>query len=262
MRAMRAPSARTERERRRPVTYCVGVMVREGLAMLADTRTNAGVDNVSTYRKLRIFGNDGKRLLAVASAGSLSTTQTALERATLGIVAPDTGETETILDAPSIHRAAYLLGQAIRFTKDEMEGLQQEDVNFDATLLVGGSVGGEPTRLFLVYSAGNFIECGEDTPYLQIGETKYGKPILDRALTYDTDLSEAVKIALISFSSTMRSNLAVGLPIDLVTARTGQARAELVYRIDDHDAYYRDLNDRWSQALRAAQAGIPKPPYA
>jgi putative proteasome-type protease len=237
------------------------VRVREGLAMLADTRTNAGVDNVSTYRKLRIFGNDGQRLIAVASAGSLSTTQTALERASLGILAPDSKETESLLTAPSIHRAAYLLGQAIRFTKDEMEGLKQEDVSFEATLLVGGSVGGEPTRLFLVYSAGNFIECGEDTPFLQIGETKYGKPILDRALTYETELDEAVKIALISFSSTMRSNLAVGLPIDLMKVRAGQAKAELVFRIDDHDEYYRDLNDRWSEALKAAQASIPRPSY-
>jgi putative proteasome-type protease len=243
------------------VTYCVGVLVKDGLAMLADTRTNAGVDNVSTYRKLRIFGDDGQRLIAVASAGSLSTTQTAIERATLGILAPDSGETESIQSAPSIHRVAYLLGQAIRFTRDEMEGLRQEDVNFDATLLVGGSVGGEPTRLFLVYGAGNFIECGQDSPYLQIGEVKYGKPILDRAMTYDTDLDEAVKIALISFSSTMRSNLAVGLPIDMVKVRMGQCRAELIYRIDDHDDYYRELNDRWSDALRAAQASIPQPPY-
>lgn len=243
------------------MTYCVGLLVREGLAMLADTRTNAGVDNVSTYRKLRIFGNDGQRLIAVASAGSLSTTQTALERACLGITVPDTKETESIETAASIHRAAYLLGQAIRFTRDEMEGLKQEDINFDATLLVGGSVGGEPTRLFLVYGAGNFIECGPDTPYLQIGETKYGKPILDRAMTYDTPLAEAVKIGLISFSSTMRSNLAVGLPIDLVTTRNGECRADLVHRIDDHDSYYHDLNDRWSNALRAAQASIPRPPY-
>ncbi|THD80570.1 MAG: peptidase [Phenylobacterium sp.] len=244
------------------MTYCVGVLVREGLAMLADTRTNAGVDNVSTYRKLRLFGNDGERLIVLASAGSLSTTQTALERATLGILAPDTGEMESIETAASIHRAAYLLGQAIRFTRDEMEGLKQDDVSFDASLLVGGSVGGEPTRLFLVYSAGNFIECGPETPFLQIGETKYGKPILDRALSFETELDEAVKIALISFSSTMRSNLAVGLPIDLMTARAGQTKADLVYRIDDHDPYYRDLNDRWSQALKAAQASIPKPPYA
>jgi putative proteasome-type protease len=243
------------------VTYCVGVLVQEGLAVMADTRTNAGVDNISTYRKLRVFGNDGNRLIAVATAGSLSTTQAALERVQIGFTAPDTGETETLDTVGSIHRAAYLIGQAIRFCKDAMEGLKQGEVNFDATLLVGGSIGGERTRLFLVYGAGNFIECGPDTPYLQIGETKYGKPILDRALTYDTDLDEAVKIGLISFSSTMRSNLAVGLPIDLVTARAGQAKAELVYRITEHDDYYRELNDRWSAALRAAQASIPRPPY-
>jgi putative proteasome-type protease len=243
------------------VTYCVGLLVREGLAMLADTRTNAGVDNVSTYRKLRVFGNDGARLIAVASAGSLSTTQAALERAQLGLTCADTGETESLATVGSIHRAAYLLGQAVRFTKDAMEGLKQGDINFDATLLVGGSVGGERTRLFLVYGAGNFIECGPDTPYLQIGETKYGKPILDRALAFDTELAEAVKIGLISFSSTMRSNLAVGLPIDLMTARASESRASLVHRVDDHDRYYRDLNDRWSAALRAAQASIPRPPY-
>jgi putative proteasome-type protease len=243
------------------VTYCVGLLVKEGLAMLADTRTNAGVDNISTYRKLRIFGDDGRRLIAVASAGSLSTTQAALERVQLGFPAPDTGEIERLETVGSIHRAAYLVGQAVRFTRNEMEGLKQGDINFDATLLVGGSVEGEPTRLFLVYGAGNFIECGPETPYLQIGETKYGKPILDRAMRFDTELDEAVKIGLISFSSTMRSNLAVGLPIDLMTARAGEGRANLVYRIDDHDAYYRDLNDRWSAALRAAQASIPRPPY-
>lgn len=243
------------------MTYCVGVLVKEGLAMLADTRTNAGVDNISTYRKLRVFGNDGQRLVCVASAGSLSTTQAALERAQLGFVPPDGEESESLSTVGSIHRAAYLLGQAVRFTRNEMDGLKQQDVNFDATLLVGGSVAGEATRLFLVYGAGNFIECGPDTPYLQIGETKYGKPILDRALTFDTPLDEAVKIGLISFSSTMRSNLAVGLPIDLMTARAGESRAQLIHRIDDHDPYYRDLNDRWSTALRAAQASIPRPPY-
>ena len=229
--------------------------------MLADTRTNAGVDNISTYRKLQVFGDDGHRLIAVATAGSLSTTQAALERAAEGLTAPDTGKTESLSTAASIHRAAYLIGRALRAIRDEMEGLKEEDVSFDATLLVGGSIGGEPTRLFLVYGAGNFIECCEDTPYLQIGEVKYGKPILDRALTYETELDEAVKIALISFSSTMRSNLAVGLPIDLMKARAGAGEAELIHRIGEQDAYYRELNERWSQALRAAQASIPRPPY-
>jgi putative proteasome-type protease len=243
------------------VTYCVGVLVRDGLAMLADTRTNAGVDNISAYRKLHIYGNDGKRLIVVASAGSLSTTQTALERAAHGMTAPDTKVSESIETATSIHRAAYLLGQAIRFTRDELEGGKHNEVNFDATLLVGGSVGAEPTRLFLVYGAGNFIECGPDTPFLQIGEAKYGKPILDRSLSYETALDEAVKIALLSFSSTIRSNLAVGLPIDMMTARSGACTAELVHRIDDQDDYYRDLNERWSQTLRTALASMPNPPY-
>ena len=136
-----------------------------------------------------------------------------------------------------------------------------DGINFDASLLVGGSVGREPARLFLVYSAGNFIECGPDTPYLQIGETKYGKPVLDRALTYETELYEAVKVGLISFTSTMRSNLSVGLPIDLVVARADQAKAELVHRIDEYDPYFRELSDRWGAALREAQMAIPKPPY-
>jgi putative proteasome-type protease len=242
------------------VTYCVGVLVREGLAILADTRTNAGVDNVSTYRKLRLYGNDGERLIAVASAGSLSTTQTAMERAAIGITAPDTGAIESINAAPSIHRAAYLLGQALKITREEMNGLA-DGINFHASLLVGGSVGREPTRLFLIYSAGNFIECQTDTPYLQIGEVKYGKPVLDRGVTYETELYEAVKVGLISFTSTMRSNLSVGLPIDMVIARAGTAKAELVHRIDEYDPYFRELNDRWSQALREAQQSIPRPPY-
>ncbi|MDE2487519.1 MAG: peptidase [Alphaproteobacteria bacterium] len=243
------------------MTYCVGVLVRDGLAMLADTRTNAGVDNISSYRKLRVFGGDGERLIIVASAGSLSTTQCALELACTGICARDTQVTESILTAPSIHRAAYLLGEAVRRTREDMERLKARDVDFDATLLVGGSVRGEATRLFLVYGAGNFIECDEDTPYFQIGETKYGKPILDRALTFSTGLEEALKIALISFSSTMRSNLAVGLPIDLVTAQPGACAAELFHRIEKDEPYFRELNDRWSDALRAAQASIPPPPY-
>ena len=243
------------------MSYCVGVLVEGGLAMLADTRTNAGVDNISTYKKLRIIGGDGERLIAIASAGSLSTTQQAIEQVTIGITAPDTGEDECISTCTSIYRAAYLVGQAVRAAKNGLIGLHQSHINFDATLLVGGSVGGEPTRLFLVYGAGNFIECRPDTPYLQIGETKYGKPILDRALTYGTDIYEAVKISLIPFSSTMRSNLAVGLPIDLVVARDRAAVPELSFRIDEHDGYYRELNTRWSEALRAAQAAIPRPPY-
>ena len=243
------------------MTYCIGILVDEGMAMIADTRTNAGVDNISTYRKLRLFEKEGDRLIAIASAGSLSTTQAALEKLQDGVLNPDTGEMETLWSVPDIFSAALACGRAIRGSRDAMAGLQQTDLSFDATLLVGGSVRGERTRLFLVYSAGNAIECEPDTPYLQIGENKYGKPILDRALRHDTPLQEALKIALISFDSTIRSNLAVVLPLDLVTARQGQTRPEAVTRIGRDDPYFHDLSQRWSAALSHACAEIPPPPY-
>ena len=165
------------------MTYCLGMMLRDGLVMMADTRTNAGIDNLATYRKLRIFGEDeGRGLIAVASAGSLSTTQIAIERAVEGLVTPDRGRLERLEQAPRIHRAAFLLGQAIRKTTRDWKEMTDDGVQLDASLLVGGSINGEPTRLFMVYGAGNFIECGPETPYLQIGERKFGQPILDRAL--------------------------------------------------------------------------------
>ncbi|MBX9797141.1 peptidase [Sphingomonas sp.] len=243
------------------MTYCVGIRVREGLAMIADTRTNAGVDDISIYRKLRVFGNDGKRLIVIASAGSLSTTQAALQRLARGVLNPETGEAETLENVDDIFSAALAAGRAIRASRDAMAGLQQDDISYDTTFLVGGSIGGEPTRLFLVYPQGNAIECQPDTPYLQIGENKYGKPILDRSLRYDTPLSEALKVALISFDSAMRSNLAIGLPIDMVAARDGMCSAEIERRIDEDDAYFHDLSSRWSVALAHARAAIPDPPY-
>lgn len=243
------------------MTYCVGMLVKEGLAMIADTRTNAGVDNISTYRKLRIHGNDGKRLIVTCSAGSLSTTQGAMQRLAAGVKNPETGKIETLDTVTNIYQAALAAGRALRAARDGMTSLQQAEINFDATLLVGGSIGGEPSRLFLVYSAGNLIECQPDTPYLQIGEYKYGKPILDRALTHDSDLYEALKIGLISFDSTIRANLAVGLPLDLIVTRNGAAKSEIVHRIGSDDAYFSALSESWSQALSRARIEIPRPPY-
>lgn len=243
------------------MTYCLGMLVEDGLVMLADTRTNAGVDNISTYRKLRIAANPPDRLVAIASAGSLSTTQAAMQRLEAGVLNPETNELDTFLTVPSIFAAAQAAGRAVRMSRDALSGLQQENVNFDATLLIGGAVGDEPLRLFLVYSAGNVIESGPDTPYLQIGEVKYGKPILDRALRHACPLPEAIKIALISFDSTMRSNLAVGPPLDLLIVRKAERGNEQVRRITDNDEYFRDLSQRWSEALSHARAEIPDPPY-
>jgi len=245
------------------MTYCIGILVREGLVMLADTRTNAGVDNISTYRKLRVLETGHDRVLIVTSAGSLSVTQSATSRVALGVTMPDSGEKEFIETAPSVFRCAQIIGQALSDARTSIElVVKGEHVSTDASLLFGGSIDGRRPLMFLIYGAGNFIECQQDTPFLQIGEHKYGKPVLDRMMSYETPMAEAIKIALISFSATMRSNLAVGLPIDLVTVRSGTSRVELLHRIDSEDSYYREMNDRWSNALRAAAAAIPLPDYA
>ncbi len=249
------------------MTYCVGVLVNDGLAMLADTRTNAGLDNVSSYRKLRLLDVGPGRTMAVASAGSLSVTQAALTRLTDAMLLAESADAadpppETLRTAPTMFRAATLVGQALHAARAAVdEAVGGDKVSTSASLLFGGCIAGRRPRLFLIYASGNFIECQPDTPYLQIGEHKYGKPILDRVVTYDTRLEEAVKVALISFTSTMRSNLAVGLPIDLMQLRAGDDAPELIHRITDDDAYYRELTERWSAAMRVATAAIPLPPY-
>jgi putative proteasome-type protease len=248
------------------MTYCVGMLVKDGLAMLADTRTNAGLDNVSSYRKLRVMDVGPGRTMVVASAGSLSVTQAALTRLTdamlLASAEPVDPSAETLRTAPTMFRAATLVGHALHDARAAVdEAVGGDKVSTSATLLFGGCIAGRKPRLFLIYASGNFIECQPDTPYLQIGEHKYGKPILDRVVTFDTSLEEAVKVALISFTSTMRSNLAVGLPIDIVQLRAGDTEPELIHRITDDDAYYRELTERWSAAMRVATMAIPLPPY-
>jgi putative proteasome-type protease len=244
------------------MTYCGGILVREGLVMFADTRTNAGVDNVSTFRKLHVFSEAKKRVLAVATAGNLSISQSALSILVDGQDNPDTGERETLINAPTMFQAAQRIGRVIReIHAKEGRVLQAADVPVEVSLLFGGQIAGERMRLFMIYSAGNFIECSTDTPYLQIGEHKYGKPVLDRAVTYEMDLYDALKVGLISIDSTMRSNLSVGMPIDLLVVRRDSCEPELIYRIEPGEPYFTDLRERWSAALRAAHIGIPRPPY-
>src|SRR5450432_3373295 len=244
------------------MTYCCGVLVRDGLVMIADTRTNAGLDNVSTFRKLHIFSNPGDRIMAIASAGNLAVSQSVLSTLTEGLEDPHTGEIETLMNAPTMFQAAQRIGRAIRSVHaTEGEALRSEDVSFDVSFLFGGQIKGSRMRLFMVYTAGNFIECTTDTPYLQIGEHKYGKPVLDRAISFDTDLYDGLKIGLISMDSTMRSNLAVGLPIDLLVVRRDTCVSEVNYRIEPGEPYFQDLRERWSAALRAAHIAIPRPPY-
>ena len=244
------------------MTYCCGILVRDGLVMIADTRTNAGLDNVSTFRKLHIFTTPGDRIMAVASAGNLAISQSVLSTLTEGMEDPNTGELETLMNAPTMFQAAQRIGRAIRqIHATEGPALKSEDVSFDVSFLFGGQIKGARMRLFMVYTAGNFIECTTDTPYLQIGEHKYGKPVLDRAIGFETDLYDSLKIGLISMDSTMRSNLGVGLPIDILVARRDTCNFEVNYRIEPGEPYFQDLRERWSTALRAAHIAIPRPPY-
>ena len=214
------------------MTYCAGILVDQGLVMIADTRTNAGLDNVSVFRKLHVIAKPGERVMALASAGNLSISQSVLSLLQEGLENPETGELETLEKATSLFRAAQLVGRTIRQVRATLgKGLEEASLPFDVSYLFGGQIQGGPMRLFMIYAAGNFIECGQDAPFLQIGEHKYGKPILDRAVSYDTDLYDALKIGLISMDSTMRSNLGVGLPIDIAVIRRNAIDSEVVHRI-------------------------------
>jgi putative proteasome-type protease len=244
------------------MTYCCGILVREGLVMIADTRTNAGLDNISTFRKLNVFTVSGERVLALASSGNLSVSQSVVSTLAEGWENPQTGERDTLLNAPTMYQASQRIGRAMREVRErDGPALQAADVHFEVSFLFGGQIRGERMRLFMIYPAGNFIECTADTPYLQIGEHKYGKPILDRAVGYNMDLYDALKLGLISMDSTMRSNLGVGMPIDFVMVRTDTCVPEIAHRIEPGEPYFHDLRERWSAALRAAHNNIPRPPY-
>lgn len=243
------------------MTYCVGMLIDAGLIMMADTRTNAGVDNISSFRKLHVYESDDRHIF-IASAGNLSVTQATISKLEEGVLNIETEQLESLQTVPSIFRAVELIGKVLRETQIGIKtGMKAESINFGANLLVGGRVGNEELRLYLVYDIGNSIRCGKDTPFLQIGELKYGKPILDRALSYDTPFNEAVKIALISFDSTMRSNLAVGLPIDIIMLRNGEGQKPVQYRVERNDPYFKDLSESWGDKLKEAQASIPRPPF-
>ena len=244
------------------MTYCLGLLLKDGLVMIADTRTNAGVDNISIFRKLHIYQTEGERVMAIASAGNLSVTQTMLSILAEGMVNTETGELETLLQTPTLFRSAQLIARALKKAYDDLSpGLDKAAVPAGVTLLFGGQIRGGPMNLYQIYAAGNFIECGPDAPFMQVGETKYGKPVLDRSIQFDTDLREALKLGLLSMEATMRSNLAVGMPLDVVLLRNDALALDLNYRIAPEDAYFHDMTEAWTTSLNAAHHAIPMPPY-
>jgi len=245
------------------MTYCVGIMLRQGLIMIADTRTNAGIDNISTYRKLHVLADNDDRMCVLASAGNLSVTQLVLGMLDEGL--PPLGDDERprkVEHMPTMFRVAQLIGEAVMAAGRQLKpALQAAGVASGISLLLGGRIGDSPPQLFLIYDAGNFIECQRDSPFFQIGACQYGKPILDRAMDYDSTIDEAVKVGLLSFDSTIRSDLSVGLPFDLMIIRADPNLPVIRRRIETDDPYFRNLSARWSMLLNESRAAIPDPPF-
>ncbi len=239
------------------MTYCVGLLLKAGLVLLSDTRTNAGLDNISTYRKMFVFEDPGERVIAMMTAGNLSVTQTTLARLQEAIDDPDATHETSIMRSESMLGVATIVGETLaRVTGETRDRMGRNAEAANASLIVAGQRAGGQMRLFLVYPEGNFIEATEDTPYLQIGEHKYGKPILDRVITVDTPLADAKKAALLSMDSTLRSNLSVGMPLDLVVIEKDALRVSQQRRIEAKDEEFAAMSSAWSQALRDAFSQI------
>ena len=242
------------------MTYCVGIRLEAGLVFLSDSRTNAGLDQISTFRKMMIYERPGDRFMVLLSAGNLSISQSVRE--ILQVEKLDDGGDEplTIWNAKTMFDATRVLGSAVRRVyRQDGPSLKSAGIDFNASMIFGGQIGGEAMRMFLVYSAGNFIEATRETCFFQIGESKYGKPILDRVLNPATPLDEAAKCALVSMDSTLKSNLSVGLPLDLLVYRAGALASGDHVCIDEHNPYFRMIRSTWGHRLREVFESIDDP---
>ena len=238
------------------MTYCVGVILESGLVLASDSRTNAGVDQVGNYRKMTVFERTGDRVIVVLSSGNLAITQGVIalleQRAHMN--------QQNVWNSPSLYDVACLIGETLREVhKRDGPHLIHHNIDASAGFIVGGQIGSERHRLFNIYTEGNFIEATPETPFFQNGEIKYGKPILDRVISYSTSLTEAAKCVLISFDSTMRSNISVGPPIDLLWYEQGSLRVGLQRRLRDHDSYFRKVRQQWGEGLKQLFSELPDP---
>jgi putative proteasome-type protease len=242
------------------MTYCVAMLLDTGLVFLSDSRTSAGVDHISTFRKTTVLQKPGERVLVLQTAGNLAITQ-----AVTSMLRDQIESTEAktnLFTCPTLFEAAQCVGEAVREVhRRDSAPLKEFGVEFNASLILGGQIRGEPPRLFSIYSAGNFIEATAETTYFQIGESKYGKPIIDRVLRRSSSLNEAAKCALISMDSTIRSNLSVGLPLDLVMIKRDRYETARHMSVEADNEYFRGIRNRWSEALREAFAELPDPDW-
>ena len=243
------------------MTYCVAMSLDQGLVLASDSRTNAGVDHISTFRKMRIWHQDGERAIVLMSAGNLAITQAVVAVLDQHVRSENPHRSPMLRD--SLYDCAILVGQAVREVHArDAKALKENGLDFNVSLILGGQIRGEAPRLFLIYAAGNFIEATPETPYFQIGESKYGKPVIDRVVKPGTDLTQAAKCALLSLDSTIRSNVTVGLPIDLLLYRRDSFAVDNHQVIHEHDPYFEDIRNRWGQGLNSLFQVIPDPPWA
>ena len=244
------------------MTYCVAMLLDTGLVFLSDSRTSAGVDHISTFRKTTVLQKPGERVLVLQTAGNLAITQAVVSMLRERIDLPGEKPSPNLFNCPNLFEAAECIGEAVREVhRRDANCLKEFGVEFNASFILGGQIRGETPRLFSIYSAGNFIEATPETTYFQIGESKYGKPIIDRVLRRSSSLNEAAKCALISMDSTIRSNLSVGLPLDLVMVKRDRYETARHMSIDADNEYFRGIRNRWSEALREAFAELPDPDW-
>jgi putative proteasome-type protease len=242
------------------MTYCVGILLNDGIIFASDSRTHAGVDNFAKFCKMTVFERAGDRVLVLLSSGNLAGTQAVIsvlrQRAEAGDGTPGLWSARTMFDV------AGLVSDAMRdIERRDGSYLEQSDIGFNASFILGGQIRDEPMRLFRIYAEGNFIEASVDTTYFQTGEAKYGKPIIDRVITDSTSLVDATKCILVSFDSTMRSNISVGLPIDLLVYEADSLAIKLQRRIQESDPYFQMVHTQWGEGLRRVFAQLPNPDW-
>ncbi len=244
------------------MTYCVAIKLNAGLVLLSDSRTNAGIDHISTFRKMTVIEKQGDRVITLLSAGNLAITQAVRQRINQGFIDEATGKERTLWNAATLFDVAVLVGDAVRaVAQRETQPLKEAGIDFNIGLLLSGQIAGEAPRLFQIYAAGNFIEATDENYYFQIGEAKYGKPILDRVLTLESSLEEAVKCALISMDSTLKSNLSVGMPLDLLVYKTDSLHVTHITHIDERNEYFKLIRDTWGRHLRQVFLELETPQW-
>ncbi|MEA2698157.1 MAG: putative proteasome-type protease [Myxococcales bacterium] len=242
------------------MTYCVGVLLKEGIVLGSDSRTHAGVDNFASFCKMTVFERPGDRVVVLLSSGNLAGTQAVISVLTQRAAAQEGDGSPHIWNARTMFDVAVVVSDAMRaIERRDKEHLERSELTFNASFILGGQIKGEPMRLFRIYAEGNFIEAGAGTPFFQTGEAKYGKPIMDRVITPSSSLSDAAKCVLVSFDSTMRSNLSVAMPIDLICYERDTLEVRKRRRFEEGDPYFSALSTKWAEGVRAVFKGLPEP---